>query len=140
MFAIAVAPGICVLNATINSEIHPVECRGSSSSIAVTINFTMSFVMCLTFLFLVNTIGGPILLLMYSALGAIFFLFFYMYLPETKKKSIEAIEDDFNDKWGKAKNDDEIYIKTPLVIQSFVMMSIILAVIIVVMWRIFVQP
>ena len=137
MFGVSAAPGIGPLPWTINSEIYPAEVRGPSISIAAATNWATNFVVCISFLWLLNIVGGPILFLIYATIGAFFFLFFYIYLPETKGKSLEDIGMAFENVWGEAKNEDDNYLKTPLVVQSVLMMFIITGTCIFVIWTIF---
>ena len=139
LFSIALAPGIGPLPWTINSEIHPGEVRGSHVSMAAAINWTMNFTMCVSFLFLVNTIGGPILFSMYASTAAVFFIFFYVYLPETKNKTLESIGEAFENRWGKANNDDGVCFKTSMIVLNLLMMSLIIGVATAVTW-IVLQP
>merc|ERR1712146_9319 len=137
LFGVAVAAGIGTLPWTINSEIYSAEARGDRISMVTVINWSMNFAMCASFLVLIDTIGGPMLFSMYSAVAAIFFMFFYTYLPETKGKTLEDVVNTFKKMWGEAKMDDNAHLKIPLIVQSFLMASIIIGVFIFLIWRVF---
>ena len=96
------APGLGALTWTINSEIYPTWARGISYSIAtVTYSITIA-VLSFAFLTLSDALGHPGifgLFASFSLLGLIFVIFF---LPETKGRTLEDIEQLF---------------RTPLIVQ-----------------------
>ncbi|KAL5572660.1 hypothetical protein UlMin_022257 [Ulmus minor] len=84
-----------------SSEIFPMRLRAQGSSLAISVNRLVSGLVAMTFLSISKeiTFGG-----MFFALAGIMgvgTIFFYLFLPETKGKSLEEIEALFEDK-----NDD----------------------------------
>ncbi|XVE54273.1 hypothetical protein DITRI_Ditri03aG0067500 [Diplodiscus trichospermus] len=81
-----------------SSEIFPMRLRAQGSSLAISVNRVVSGVVSMTFLSISNkiTFGGMFFAL--AGIMAIAAVFFYLFLPETKGKSLEEIEILFEDK------------------------------------------
>ncbi|KAL4282781.1 hypothetical protein GQ457_16G003660 [Hibiscus cannabinus] len=81
-----------------SSEIFPMRLRAQGSSLAISVNRVVSGIVSMTFLSISETItfGGMFFVL--SGIMVVGTVFFYMFLPETKGKSLEEIETIFEDK------------------------------------------
>ena len=74
------------------SEIMPLQIRGFAMSAATVSNFGFNFVVVLSFLPLLNTIGNAATFWMFAGITVISMLFVYFFVPETKGISLEKIE------------------------------------------------
>ena len=74
------------------SEIMPLQIRGFAMSAATVSNFGFNFVVVLSFLPLLNTIGNAATFWMFAGITIISMLFVYFFVPETKGISLEKIE------------------------------------------------
>ena len=74
------------------SEIMPLKIRGLAMSICTVANMAFNFVVVLTFLPLINSVGEARTFWMYGIIGIFCLFFTYRYLPETKGRSLEQIE------------------------------------------------
>ena len=91
-FAMSLAPVTWV----VISEIFPSRIRGAAVSIAVTALWSACFVLTYTFPFLNHALGASGTFWIYSGICALGFVYLLFRLPETKGKSLEAIEQS----WG----------------------------------------
>lgn len=89
-FAIGLGPVFWLLI----SEIYPLRIRGSAESVATVFNWAANLGVALTFLTLLNTIGPSATFGLYAAFSLGGILFVYSLVPETKGRSLEAIEED----------------------------------------------
>ena len=87
-FAISLGPIAWLLI----SEIYPLKIRGTAMSIATMANWVFNFIVSLTFLSLLNTLGAANTFWLYGALCLVTLVFVYYCVPETKGKSLEEIE------------------------------------------------
>lgn len=80
-----------------SSEIFPMRLRAQGSSLAISVNRLVSGLVSMTFLSISReiTFGGMFFSL--SAIMVVATVFFYYFLPETKGKSLEEIENLFED-------------------------------------------
>lgn len=87
-----------------SSEIFPMRLRAQGSSLAISVNRLVSGVVSMTFLTISKkiTFGGMFFVL--AGIMVVGTVFFYVFLPETKGKSLEEIGALFEDKH--TKNDD----------------------------------
>ena len=92
------AISIGVLVFLIPPEIFPLRVRGKAMGLALFINWGANFVISLTFLPLLASIGETITFWLYGGVCIVFFLFAYFYIPETKGRSLEQIEADLRDR------------------------------------------
>ncbi|HET7324329.1 MAG TPA: sugar porter family MFS transporter [Halococcus sp.] len=76
------------------SEIYPLEVRGSGEGVASVANWGMNLIIAVTFLTLVQTLGRGLTFWLYGIVAAIAIVFVYTQVPETKGRSLEAIEAD----------------------------------------------
>jgi SP family galactose:H+ symporter-like MFS transporter len=74
------------------SEIFPLNIRGFAMSLASAMQWAASFVITLTFLSILGTIGPVYTFWMYSGMCIISFIFCYYLVPETCGISLEQIE------------------------------------------------
>ena len=88
-YAMSLAPVTWV----VISEIFPSKIRGPAVSIAVTALWSACFVLTYTFPFLNHALGASGTFWIYAAICAAGFVYLAFCLPETKGKSLEAIED-----------------------------------------------
>ena len=92
----AVGPGVCVWLAL--SELMPTRIRSNGMSIALLINQAVSTTIAATFLLVVGRYGYSTVFFAFAAFTVIFFIVVYFYLPETKGKTLEEIEENFQEK------------------------------------------
>ncbi|KAJ6836396.1 putative polyol transporter 1 [Iris pallida] len=96
------------------SEIFPLRLRATGMSVGVGVNRVTSGVLTMTFISLYKaiTIGGSFFL--YGGVAAAAFAFFYAYLPETRGKTLEEMEEFFGVRTeDDKKNDTEKDTKEP---------------------------
>ena len=74
------------------SEILPLKIRGFAMSLCTVANFSFNFLVVLSFLPLINSIGESYTFLTFAAITLLSFFFVHFYVPETKGTSLEEIE------------------------------------------------
>ena len=89
-FAIGLGPVFWLLIA----EIYPLKIRGAAMSVASTANWGANFVVTISFLTLLSAIGGTGVFLLFAFLTLVALAYFYFRVPETKGRSLQAIERD----------------------------------------------
>lgn len=82
--------GVCVW--LITAEIFPAFVRGKGASIGAFSNWFFTLVVSLTTLSLVNDLGPSFTFWLYAGISVIALLFIFYLIPETKGKTLEAIE------------------------------------------------
>lgn len=87
-FAVGLGPGVWVYIA----EIFPTRVRGRATSVATTALWTACLVVTLTFLSIVEALGTSTAFLLYALLSLVTFVFVWMWVPETRGKSLEEIQ------------------------------------------------
>ncbi len=87
-FAIGIGPVFWLLL----SEIFPLAVRGRGMSIATVSNWGSNFVVTLVFPGVVAALGSATAFLIFGVLSIFAWLFTYIYVPETKGRSLEEIE------------------------------------------------
>jgi MFS transporter, SP family, galactose:H+ symporter len=87
-FAVGLGPVFWLLI----SEIYPLKIRGQAASIATMANWLSNFLVSLTFLSLLNSMGNVLTFLLYAALSAAGFWYCFSLVPETKGVPLERIE------------------------------------------------
>ena len=90
-FAIGMGPVFWLLIA----EIYPLKIRGLAMSTATMFNWGANLIIGITFLTLIHVAGKSGTFWIYGALGILAWLFVYAWVPETKGKSLEEIEEHF---------------------------------------------
>ena len=88
----------------IMSEIFPVKARGTASGIATLFNWLCSFIITKTFNTLIDAFTAAGTFWLYGSLAFLAVLFVYVFVPETKGKSLEEIQQYFE---SKGKKDEE---------------------------------
>jgi sugar porter (SP) family MFS transporter len=89
----AVGPGVCVWLAL--SELMPTRIRSNGMSIALFINITVSATIAAVFLPTVGKYGYSTMFFMFAGCTVIYFITAAFFLPETKGKTLEEIEEHF---------------------------------------------
>ncbi|MDB6022803.1 MAG: ral substrate transporter, partial [Pedosphaera sp.] len=89
----AVGPGVCVWLAL--SELMPTRIRSNGMSIALLINQAVSTTIAATFLPTVGKYGYSTMFFMFAGCTVLYFITAVFFLPETKGKTLEEIEEHF---------------------------------------------
>ncbi len=89
-FAVSLGPIAWLLIA----EIYPLGIRGLAMSLSTVANWLFNFIIALTFLSLIETLGKPMTFFLFAALGVLGWFYCYFRIPETKGCSLERIEAD----------------------------------------------
>ena len=89
----AVGPGVCVWLAL--SELMPTRIRSNGMSIALLINQAVSTTIAAIFLPTVGKYGYSTMFFMFAGFTVIYFITAAFFLPETKGKTLEEIEEHF---------------------------------------------
>jgi sugar porter (SP) family MFS transporter len=92
----AVGPGVCVWLAL--SELMPTRIRSNGMSIALTINQAVSTTIAAIFLPTVGKYGYSTMFFAFAGCTVIYFITAAFFLPETKGKTLEEIEEHFEGK------------------------------------------
>lgn len=92
-FALGMGPGPWL----VISEIFPTKVRGRAASLATSALWTGTLVVTFTFLSLVKTLGLGGTFAIYGALSFVCLFFVWKFVPETKGKTLEQIQET----WGK---------------------------------------
>ena len=92
----AVGPGVCVWLAL--SELMPTRIRSNGMAIALVINQTVSTVIAAMFLPTVGKYGYGTMFFAFAACTVVYFITAFFFLPETKGKTLEEIEEHFEGK------------------------------------------
>ena len=74
------------------SEIYPLRIRGRAMSVGTVANWGANLIVALSFLTLTQVLGKPVTFLLYGVVSIGAWLFAYFLVPETKGRSLEAIE------------------------------------------------
>ena len=90
-FAISLGPIFWLLNA----EIYPLGVRSKAAGVGTMANWTFNFIVSLTFLLLIETLGRPGAFWFYGCIGILTLVFCWKLVPETKGKRLEDIQDYF---------------------------------------------
>jgi len=90
-FGIGLGPVVWLLI----SEIYPTKIRGTAMSLATLANWGADWLITGTFLSLVHLAGPAGTFWTYALISVLAFVFSYTFVPETKGKSLEAIERDW---------------------------------------------
>lgn len=79
------------------SEILPLQIRGLAMSLCTVANFAFNFIVVLSFLPLIHSIGEAYTFWIFSAITVLCLFFTYYFVPETKGISLEKIEKNWKD-------------------------------------------
>lgn len=77
------------------SEIYPIKIRGFAMSIATVSNWLFNMLVAVSFLPMIDAFGESYTFLTFVALSVLGWIFCYKYVPETKGKSLEDIENNW---------------------------------------------
>lgn len=91
-----------------SSEIFPLRLRAQGSGIAVTVNRLVSGVVTICFPILAQAITFAGTFFVFAVIAFMSLIFVYVYLPETKGKNLEDIEDLFDSRRGRATESSEM--------------------------------
>jgi hypothetical protein len=89
----ALGPGVCVWLAL--SELMPTRIRSNGMSVALLINQAVSTTIAATFLPTVGKYGYGTLFFVFAGCTVVYFITAAFFLPETKGKTLEEIEEHF---------------------------------------------
>jgi SP family myo-inositol transporter-like MFS transporter 13 len=89
----AVGPGVCVWLAL--SELMPTRIRSNGMSIALVINQIVSTTLAVIFLPVASKYGYSAMFFLFAGFTVVYFLTAVFFLPETKGKTLEEIEESF---------------------------------------------
>ena len=92
LFTVSTSAGLVSLPWVINSEIYPTWARGQAASLSSLCNWFSNILLLLTFLTLVDSLGLPLLIVIYAALSFINVIFVFLFLPETSNLPLEKTE------------------------------------------------
>jgi len=90
-FAIGLGP----IPWVVNSEIYSHSIRGVANGLATTVNWASNFVVSISFLSYQDAVGPSIAFWTYAIICIIAVVVFYSKLPETKGKTLEEIQQEF---------------------------------------------
>lgn len=90
LFVASFAIGLGVIPFILTSEVYPTYAVSAASSVALAVNWLCNFVIGLIFPAL-QTACGPYVFLIFAGLAFVFGTFIFLFVPETKQKSIEEL-------------------------------------------------
>ncbi|XP_063814997.1 solute carrier family 2, facilitated glucose transporter member 10 [Pseudophryne corroboree] len=80
------------------SEIYPTEIRGRAFAFCNCLNWGTNLLITLSFLDVIESIGLSWTFFMYGLMGVVATVFIYYFIPETKGRTLEEIDEQFSDK------------------------------------------
>ncbi|XP_050413370.1 proton myo-inositol cotransporter [Patella vulgata] len=95
LFVTSFAPGLGPMPWTVNSEIYPLWARSTGFSVATAVNWSFNLLVSFTFLSLMQLITKYGTFWLYGGFCVIGFIFTLIFVPETKNKTLEEMEDLF---------------------------------------------
>lgn len=95
LYLICFAPGMNPMPWTINAEIYPTHIRSTAVGIATSVNWIFNLVIAFTFLSITRFFSTAGAFFLYGLCAFIGWIFFYLYLPETKGLPLEQIQKHF---------------------------------------------
>ena len=95
-FAISLGPIFWILN----SELYPMRVRSKAAGVGTDVQLGFNFIVSLTFLLLIEDLGASGTFWLYGAISVLTILFVKLFVPETKDRSLEEIENDWRLKAG----------------------------------------
>jgi hypothetical protein len=96
MASFAIGPGVCVWLAL--SELMPTRIRSNGMSVALLINIAISTTIAAVFLPTVGKFGYSTMFFVFAGCTVVYFITATFFLPETKGKTLEEIEEHFEGK------------------------------------------
>ncbi|XP_049535263.1 uncharacterized protein LOC125950919 [Anopheles darlingi] len=103
--------GFLTLPFSMNAEVYPTKIRGFASGLTIFFGYTMSFIIIKVYPSLVESIGNANVFIMFGSLSLLGIAFVYFFLPETKGRTLEDIENRFR---GVKQSRAEVEMKTIL--------------------------
>ncbi len=97
-FILGYAVGLGPAGWLIVSEIYPFSIRSKAMGITIMINNIAAFIVAVSFLPLLHTLDKSTLFWLFSFISLLGLFFVWIAVPETKQKSLEEIQDFFNEK------------------------------------------
>ncbi|NOZ23244.1 MAG: sugar porter family MFS transporter [Planctomycetes bacterium] len=88
-FAVSLGPIFWLIIA----EIYPLRIRGRAMSLATVANWVFNFLVAMTFLTITDTLGKAGAFWLYAGIAIAGFVFCYVFIPETKGRTLEEIEE-----------------------------------------------
>ena len=79
---------------TLTSEIYPSDVRGTASAISAGANWVSNLAVALTFLTLMEALHTVQTFVAYAVMCVLAIVFVFVYVPETKGKSMQAVTDE----------------------------------------------
>ncbi|WP_167147796.1 sugar porter family MFS transporter [Actinomyces sp. ZJ308] len=95
LYIAAVAVGLDIVVFIIPSELYPLRIRATAMSLTTGVNWTLSFIVSLTFLSLFEALGGVGTFGIYAVATALLAVFALKVIPETQGKTLEDIEREY---------------------------------------------
>lgn len=95
LYIAAVAVGLDIVVFIIPSELYPLRIRATAMSLTIGVNWTLSFIVSLTFLSLFDALGGVGTFGIYAVATALLAVFALKVIPETRGKTLEDIEREY---------------------------------------------
>ncbi|XP_046341100.2 proton myo-inositol cotransporter-like [Haliotis rufescens] len=93
------APGMGPMPWTINSEIYPLWARSTGNSLSAATNWICNLLVSMTFLTMTETLTKYGTYWLFMGVAVLALIFFIIFLPETKGKSLEDVEKLFSKPW-----------------------------------------
>ncbi|KAG8447057.1 hypothetical protein GDO86_014488 [Hymenochirus boettgeri] len=97
-FVSAFSIGFGPMSWLVLSEIYPEEIRGRAFAFCTSFNWGTNLLITFTFLHVIDSIGLPWTFLLYGLIALVATVFVYFFIPETKGKTLEQIDEEFSEK------------------------------------------
>ncbi|BFZ09061.1 hypothetical protein BsWGS_12100 [Bradybaena similaris] len=94
------APGMGPMPWTINSEIHPLWARSTGNALSAATNWIFNLLVSMTFLTMTETITKYGTYWLFVGISVAGLAFFIVFLPETKGRKLEDVEELFSRPWS----------------------------------------
>lgn len=105
-FIVAATLGLMTLPFAMMAEIFPQKIKGPATGITLSSGVLMCFINIRMYTIMVEAWGKEYMFAFYGAVSLLSMVFLYVFLPETKGKTLQEIEEHF--KYGKNRNTKEI--------------------------------
>ncbi|MBN3286959.1 GTR12 protein, partial [Polyodon spathula] len=86
-FSISLGPMVWL----VLSEIFPLGVRGRAMSVVIAVSWVVNLLVSMTFLTVIEKIGLPYVLFIYAVMSCALLVFVFLFIPETKRQSLEQI-------------------------------------------------
>lgn len=91
------------------SEIFPTQLRAKGQSLGSFTHWSMAAIIAFTFPYLTKRIGGGETFLFFTCMMVLQLIFVLWLMPETKGRTLEQIDDSFNEKGLKSETDEKVF-------------------------------